>query len=98
MRQWFTSSAKTSHYTYNAAGERIMKSYGTMDGVYINGAPQGITFHDTDNFTLYIFVVSAEVNLISNWIFESMDYKTAFCHAHWGTSVFEGIFTAAISS
>ena len=40
-------------YTYNAAGERIMKSYGTMEGVYINGAPQGITFHETDNFTLY---------------------------------------------
>ena len=29
------------------------KSYGTMEGVYINGAPQGITFHQTDNFTLY---------------------------------------------
>ena len=42
-----------SRYTYNAAGERIMKSYGTMEGVYINGAPQGITFHETDNFTLY---------------------------------------------
>ena len=44
---------KTSRYTYNAAGERVMKSYGTMEGVYINGAPQGITFHETDNFTLY---------------------------------------------
>ena len=42
-----------NRYTYNAAGERIMKSYGTMEGVYINGAPQGITFHETDNFTLY---------------------------------------------
>ena len=40
-------------YHYNAADERIMKSYGTMEGVYINGAPQGITFHETDNFTLY---------------------------------------------
>jgi len=42
-----------NRYTYNAAGERIMKSYGTMEGVYINGAPQGITFHETDTFTLY---------------------------------------------
>ena len=25
-------NGKTSHYTYNAAGERIMKSYGTMGG------------------------------------------------------------------
>ncbi|EGC18937.1 RHS repeat-associated core domain protein [Prevotella multiformis DSM 16608] len=48
-----SDNGKTSRYTYNAAGERIMKSYGTMEGVYINGAPQGITFHGTDNFTLY---------------------------------------------
>ena len=42
-----SDNGKTSRYTYNAAGERIMKSYGTMEGVYINGAPQGITFHDS---------------------------------------------------
>ena len=48
-----SDNGKTSRYTYNAAGERILKSYGTMEGVYINGAPQGITFHETDNFTLY---------------------------------------------
>ena len=48
-----SDNGKTSQYTYNAADERIMKSYGTMEGVYINGAPQGITFHETDNFTLY---------------------------------------------
>ena len=48
-----SDNGKTSRYTYNAAGERIMKSYGTMEGVYINGAPQGITFHETDNCTLY---------------------------------------------
>ena len=48
-----SDNGKTSRYTYNAAGERIMKSYGTMVGVYINDAPQGITFHETDTFTLY---------------------------------------------
>ena len=46
-------NSKTSCYTYNTDGQRIMKCYGTMEGVYINGAPQGITFHETDNFTLY---------------------------------------------
>ena len=46
-------NSKTSCYTYNTGGQRIMKNYGTMEGVYINGAPQGITFHETDNFTLY---------------------------------------------
>ena len=48
-----SDNGKTSRYTYNATGERIMKSYGTMEGVYINGAPQGLTFHERDNFTLY---------------------------------------------
>ena len=33
-----SDNGKTSRYTYNAAGERIMKSYGTMKGVFINGA------------------------------------------------------------
>ena len=60
-----SDNGRTSIYTYNAAGEHIMKSYGTMEGVYINGAPQGITFHETDNFTLYILVVSAEVNFMA---------------------------------
>ena len=39
--------------THIAGGACFMKSYGTMEGVYINGAPQGITFHETENFTLY---------------------------------------------
>ena len=33
-----SDNGKTSRYTYNAAGERIMKGYGTMEGVFINGA------------------------------------------------------------
>ena len=43
-----SDNGKTSRYTYNATGERIMKSYGTMEGVYINGAPQGITLTNVD--------------------------------------------------
>ncbi len=38
-----SDNGKTSRYTYNAAGERIIKSHGDLEGVYINGAPQGIT-------------------------------------------------------
>ncbi len=48
-----SDNGKTSRYTYNHSSERIVKSHGTMEGVYINGAPQGITFHETDEFTLY---------------------------------------------
>ena len=48
-----SDNGKTSRYTYNAGGERIIKSLGTTEGVYINGAPQGITFHENGNYTLY---------------------------------------------
>ena len=48
-----SDNGKTSRYTYNHAGERVVKSHGTMEGVYINGAPQGITFHETDEYTIY---------------------------------------------
>ena len=48
-----SDNGKTSRYTYNAGGERIVKSHGTMEGVYINGTPQGITFHETDDYTIY---------------------------------------------
>ena len=48
-----SDNGKTSRYTYNHAGDRIIKSHGDLEGVYINGAPQGITFHEHDEFTLY---------------------------------------------
>ena len=38
-----SDNGKTSRYTYNAAGERIVKSHGYLEGVYVNGAPQGLT-------------------------------------------------------
>ena len=34
-------------------GRAIVKSHGNMEGVYVNGAPQRIAFHETDDFTLY---------------------------------------------
>ena len=48
-----SDNGKTCRYTYNAAGERIIKSHGDLEGVYINGAPQGITFHETEDYTIY---------------------------------------------
>jgi hypothetical protein len=35
-------NGKTSRYIYNHAGERTVKSHGSMEGVYINGAPQDL--------------------------------------------------------
>ena len=37
-----SDKGKTSRYTYNASGERIVKSHGNMERVYVNGAPQCI--------------------------------------------------------
>ena len=48
-----SDNCKTSRYTYNAAGERIVKSHGYLEGVYVNGAPQGLTFHETEDYTIY---------------------------------------------
>ena len=43
-----SDNGKTSRYTHNATGERIMKSCGTMEGGKINGAPQGTTQTNVD--------------------------------------------------
>ena len=48
-----SDNGKTSRYTYNAAGDRIVKSHGYLEGVYVNGAPQGLTFHETEDYTIY---------------------------------------------
>ena len=84
-----SDNGKTSRYTYNAAGERIMKSYGTMEGVYINGAPQGITFHKTDNFTLYpASIISINKNRFTKHYFIG-DKRVA---SRIGTGLFNNVY------
>ena len=76
-------------YAYNATGERIMKSYGTMEGVYINGAPQGITFHKTDNFTLYpASIISINKNRFTKHYFLG-DKRVA---SRIGTGLFNNVY------
>ena len=43
-----------SRYTYNHAGERVIKSHGPTTVAFVNGAPQGILWHDNDNWTMYV--------------------------------------------
>ena len=84
-----SDNGKTSRYTYNAAGERIMKSYGTMEGVYINGAPQGIMFHETDNFTLYpASIISINKNRFTKHYFLG-DKRVA---SRIGTGLFNNVY------
>ncbi len=52
-----------SRYTYNHAGERVVKSHGPTTVAFVNGAPQGVLWHDKDNWTMYVspyMVVSAD--------------------------------------
>ena len=52
-----------SRYTYNHAGERVVKSHGRTTVAFVNGAPQGIQWHDKDNWTMYVspyMVVNAD--------------------------------------
>ena len=84
-----SDNGKTSRYTYNATGERIMKSYGTMEGVYINGAPQGIMFHETDNFTLYpASIISINKNRFTKHYFIG-DKRVA---SRIGTGLFNNVY------
>ena len=43
-----------SRYTYDYTGTRVIKSHGPLESVYINGAEQGLDYHDADNYTLYV--------------------------------------------
>lgn len=43
-----------NRYVYDASGERILKSHGGTQGVYINGAPAGIVNHSSNNYTVYV--------------------------------------------
>ena len=66
-----------------------MKSYGTMEGVYINGAPQGITFHETDNFTLYpASIISINKNRFTKHYFIG-DKRVA---SRIGTGLFNNVY------
>jgi len=43
-----------SNYTYDASGERVIKSHGGSQGVYINGNPIGVINHTDANYTVYV--------------------------------------------
>jgi RHS repeat-associated protein len=42
-----------SEYTYDAGGERVIKSSGGIKGTWLNGAPAG-TINHRDNYTVYV--------------------------------------------
>ena len=46
-------NGKISQFTYDANGERAVKSHGDLAGVFINGAPAGLINH-FENYTAYV--------------------------------------------
>ena len=43
-----------NRYVYDASGDRVIKSHGGSQGIYINGAPVGVVNHSEDNYTVYV--------------------------------------------
>lgn len=43
-----------SRYTYDHAGGRVVKSHGPATVAFVNGAPQGVLWHDKDNWVMYV--------------------------------------------
>jgi RHS repeat-associated protein len=43
-----------SRYVYDASGNRVIKSHGGTQGIYIDGAPVGVVNSSSDNYTVYV--------------------------------------------
>jgi RHS repeat-associated protein len=51
--QGLSDDGYMSLFTYDASGERVLKSHGGIQGVFINGAPVGFINH-MSNYTIYV--------------------------------------------
>ncbi len=47
------NDSSMSRYTYDAGGERVIKSSGGRQGIWVNGSPAGIINHDS-NYVTYV--------------------------------------------
>jgi RHS repeat-associated protein len=63
---------RLSQYTYDAAGDRVIKSSGGIQGVWVNGAPAGAVKH-TDNYTMYVspYLVCRKTGFTKHFYIES---------------------------
>ncbi len=62
-----------SQYTYDAGGERVIKSHGPSRGVFANGTPIGATGIDHyDNYTIYLspFFTATELGFTKHYFVE----------------------------
>jgi len=75
-----------SQFTYDAGGERVLKSHGPMQGVYINGAPVGLINH-RDNYTIYVspYLVQAEHGFTKHYFIEGQRVTSRTGNGHFIT-------------
>lgn len=66
-----------SEYTYDASGERVVKSSGGVQGIWVNNAPAGIIKH-RDNYTVYVspYLVCTRTGFTKHFYIESQRIAT----------------------
>ncbi|NUQ24995.1 MAG: hypothetical protein HUU34_13670 [Saprospiraceae bacterium] len=66
-----------SRYTYDANGERVIKSHGGVQGIFINAAPAGVVSH-RDNYTAYVstYFVAKEHRFTKHYYVEGQRIAT----------------------
>lgn len=84
--QTVNDAGYVSQYTYDAAGERVLKSHGGMEGVFINGAPVGLINH-RDNYTIYVspYLVHAEHGFTKHYYIEGQRVTSRTGNGHFIT-------------
>ena len=68
---------KMSRYTYDASGERVVKSSGPIRGTWVNGASAGFISHDS-NYTVYVspYLVARRTGFTKHYYIESQRITT----------------------
>lgn len=78
-----------SEYTYDAGGERVIKSSGGVQGIWVNGAPAGQVQH-TDNYISYVspYLVCRKDNFTKHFYIESQRVVTKLGHGQFANISF----------
>jgi RHS repeat-associated protein len=83
------SNGTLSRYTYNASGERVIKSSGGIQGIWVNGAPAGTIKH-YDNYTAYVspYLVCRKDAFTKHYYIESQRVTSKIGHGRFTNTSF----------
>jgi RHS repeat-associated protein len=70
-----------SQYTYDADGERVIKSSGGLQGIWLNGAPAGAVKH-SDNYSVYVnpYITCTRTNFMKHYFIDNQRIATKQGH------------------